>query len=331
MKTDINIDNAIDSANSKLLAVSVSLPEKIPEILRKNDIKLREEDCRMIINNLSDVLLGIMPIKLSVESIVDNAIEFEDVSDALSTIYAETFKGLEAELKSYPINTDPGSQIFIENMFSQIRDEQGKINLPKPNTAQILSGSADEPIADIPHADAKQVLNEIENPVPTVAQPDFVLPKSKPSTADILRGFSSSSPSDNSPVIPTTPTSSPTPTPPATSMQTPITPSFSSDLDLSTNTDAIIDPFKASMPAETNAPAMPNTAAQSAIAQIMGSKLSDMTGTAPKESFKVMPLSETMKNLAESQAAGKPSTANIIGAAAGKASRPIDPYREPIE
>lgn len=306
MNPDINIDKAIESANPKLVLASVSLPEKIPEILLKNDLKLRTQDQQTIAETLSDVLLGIMPIKMSVDAIVDNAIDYEEVSDALSVIYKEVFKDFAAELKTYPINTDPGSQIFIENMFSQMPTIGNAIGLQKASTAQILSGGTDEPIEDVPQTDPKQLLNEIENPTPTVAKPDFVLPKSKPSTADILRGIA---PSGNSAASATASPATSTGMPASSSAT--IAPSFADGLDLDTNTDEIIDPFK-------------NKSA--AIAEIMGTKLTDMTGSAPKESYKIMPLSETMKSAAAS--AGNPSATPQANAAK---ARPVDPYREPIE
>ncbi len=280
--------------NPKLLIASVTLREKILSSLKSNDITLSNIDLQNITETLNDVLLGKTPINTSVNTIIENAVEYEDVSNALDTIYNEVFKDLSSELKTYPMNTDPASQIFIENMFSQM-----PVGNPLPSfktpTAQILSGNADEPIQDVPHTDAKQLLNEIENPTPSIAQPEFVLPKSKPSTSDILRGILT--PTDEVSVSPT----APAPAAPATST-TPATPSqaigtsLADSLDLSTNTENIIDPFKPQAP-------MPSTTPN--IGASMGDKLSGITGSVTKESYKIVPQSEK--------------------------ARPMDPYREPIE
>ena len=290
--TDTN--KAIHSANPKLLMESVSLPDRIPEILQKNGLSIRKEDQDMIIRRLSDVLLGIAPISISVDTIIEDAIDFEEVSSALGILYTEVFKGLGAELKTYAINTDPASQLFIENMFSQMPAGEPLPSFKMP-TAQILSGDADEPIQDVPHTDAKQLLNEIENPTPSIARPEFVLPKSKPSTADILRGITPSvaeSPASASLPAMTAPAASPISGTAAQAMGT----SLADSLDLSTNTENIIDPFKPQAPTPSTTPN---------IGASMGNKLSGITGSATKESFKVVPLSEK--------------------------ARPVDPYREPIE
>ncbi len=165
----------------------------------------------------------------------------------------------------------------------------------KPSASSVLN-KLDIPNQndEIEHRD--NILLNIENPTPTIKKPDFILPNTKPKTADVLKNLSS------------------TPIPAATSIPATVPTAFPPDLDLDIDTTTIIDPFKVQATTQTPPPI---------ITQI-DSKLSDITGSATKESFKIMPLSETIKNLAANQ------TANQGGSTASTIKK-SDPYREPIQ
>jgi hypothetical protein len=152
-----------------------------------------------------------------------------------------------------------------------------------PKTTEILSALVTHPEKEN-MGDKDQLISEIENPTPTVAKQDFILPNTKPNTSDVLKKVADQSATPG--VIPAT-----------------IPTAFPPELDLSIDTAGIIDPFKSETPTTT-----PSISTQ------MEAKLGSMTGSSTKESFKIMPLSETMKNLNSTQSDTKKS----------------DPYREPI-
>ncbi len=177
----------------------------------------------------------------------------------------------------------------------------------KPSSTSILEGLATHPADDI--EDKELILSGIENPQSTIPVPAFVLPNTKPKTADVLKGLAAE-PIASGSIPATMPTS------------------FPPELDLDLDTAGIVDPIRAAP--RDNAPVAPYTnpsqmsSPQPGISIQMDSKLTSVTGTATKESFKVMPLSETMKSLAEKQNAKAPGTATI-------GVQRADPYREPIE
>lgn len=165
-----------------------------------------------------------------------------------------------------------------ENILKAIEDCQDIINQIPPVAISATTVLVQKKPESIEHAD---ILSAIENPTPTIATPTFILPNTKPSTSDVLKNL----------------------TKPSESIPATIPTAFPPELDLSLDTAGIIDPFKTAAPTS-----------QPGISGQMDAKLSDMTGSATKESFKIVPLSETMKSLAESQGTKK-----------------ADPYREPIE
>ncbi len=289
-------ESGIDNIDPKLVIASISLEEKISSFLKKKKALLPEIDKTSLRLNLLDALLGKLAIKDAAGKIIEESVEYELVSPLLEPLFREVFGGVLPELKKHPVNQDPESGLFIDTLNSEMSREGQAASMSPKTTAQILSGLSKEPIKEATYADKEQILSEIEDPSPTVARPSFVLPNTKPSTSDVLKGISGSIPA-------TMPTA------------------FPPDLDLDIDTAGIIDPFKNAQSAETPAPAAaapqtidsPATPATATISDKMGAKLSGMTGSTASESFKIRPLSETMQELA------------------GSGTKKPDPYREPIE
>jgi hypothetical protein len=205
------------------------------------------------------------------------------------------------ELGVYIAGQTAGNEEHVDKAF----DSLGELiaSIPPISVAVLASKPLTTPkqIDDLAGVSSAEILSAIENPTPSVTQPDFAVPKTKPLTSDILRNIPPSASASSRPGA-------------AGSITIPPGFSATASLDQSTNTDTIVDPFKGVSP---DAPEQPPTvfASQTAMSTQMESKLSDMTGSAPRETFKIMPLSETMKGLS-SDTETKP--------------RPSDPYREPI-
>lgn len=192
-----------------------------------------------------------------------------------------------------------------ENILRAIDDSKEILNqIPNPNsTTKSVLEKEESDFTKMSHSD---VLSEIENPKSSLSPSDFVLPKTKPSTVDILKNMGT---------------------------QQPLPP----DIDLSINTDGIIDPLKVAPPTtppsqtptpymQTPPPTKISTTVvppQPTITTQMDSKLGGITGSVPKESFKIMPLTETLKGLS--------SKAPIPEDHYQTKTVRKDPYREPIE
>lgn len=304
------IDSIVNAADPTLLSLSISIQAKIESYLGRIKVTLPKSDLITLSGNISDVLLGTLPIKDAAGKIIDEIVEYELVAPMLEGLFHEVFFDTLSKLKQYSVNGDPTSILFIDKMATEMMQSGAFLthDNQKKTTAQILSGIHDEPIRDMP-VDKSQILHEIENPQSTVPTPAFVLPNTKPKTADVLKGLSAS-PIASGSIPATMPTS------------------FPPELDLNLDTAGIVDPIKATP--QDNASTAPYASLlqmpspQPGIGIQMDSKLTSVTGTATKESFKVMPLSETMKSLAENQNAKVPGTATI-------GVQRTDPYREPIE
>lgn len=331
-------DEAIENADPTLIAASLSLKKTISSYLKTRNVPIPAIDSRTLENNLSDILLGILPIKTAAAKIVEESIEYEIMATLLEGIFKEVFSGVLPQLKKYSVNKDAESMLFIDTLSTETSTRQAALAQSSvKTTAQILAGSSEDAVRDHPYTDRKQTLSEIENPTPTVATPAFALPNTKPNTADILKGIAVGSSSAS--------------TVTAQGAQDQALDETASliippGLDLSIDTAGIVDPLKmpAPVPTPTFTPAptpiaaqMTPQASQQSISSQMNSKLGSVTGSAARESFKIMPLSETMRNLTANQAGATPGTSSTNVAstgmtASGAASVPRgpDPYREPI-
>lgn len=284
-----DLQKAIDNAEYDAMDFFSMLREST--LLVPADEHINARDAMYIQRSIAYVVLGLTSITESVDDIL-TTLEGEefDILSYIKSVFALAPTELTAQIKKYPINlaSEAEDRLLIGDIDAE----------PGINPAQVTTTNK-TPISTSTDASLSResVLHEIEHPHETVKTPEYVFPKTKPTTSDTLRTLTQTD-SDTVSIIdpfkkaPIVDTAEPTifdpfkqnPSP-STSSATPTPSQTLPPAQPSTSPLATPNQSTASGPLQYTPPVTPPSPA-SVIQGNLSKKLSSVTGIGAKESFK---------------------------------------------
>lgn len=176
MSTKPDTNTAIQTASGEAIDLVYRLGND--EIHIPSD--LSDRDINMIQYALTTVVLGTTSISQVVDELLTEIEADEDVVlEYIKSVFTPEPTSLKKEICNFPIN----SSALIEDVRLIDEEVVEKEQTPTNSISSVLAGTSDQ-------ISRESVLHEIENPQETVKKTEYVFPRTKPSTSDILKRVS---------------------------------------------------------------------------------------------------------------------------------------------
>jgi hypothetical protein len=288
-----DLQKAIDNAEYDAMDFFSMLREST--LLVPADEHINARDAMYIQRSIAYVVLGLTSITESVDDIL-TTLEGDEFSilTYIKSVFALAPVELTTQIKKYPINlaSEAEDRLLISDTDSKTETISTRTPYTEATTNRASIGTSTETFFS-----RESVLHEIENPHETVKAPEYVFPKTKPTTSDTLRTLTSTEQTNNdaisiidpfkkAPIINTTEPVIVDPFKKPSSSTSSSIPS-SAPQPVATPTQPLATPHQSTVsePLQYTPPVIPPSPA-SVIQDNLNKKLNSVTGIGAKESFK---------------------------------------------